>query len=137
MQNEPEGMVTTHKVFETHLHPHGCAWLDSSYEYTAYDKMVRMGLQPEKPLESMAEFEGYKPDFVVRGFGSPIVIEVWGMAESNAEYRRHMEDKRGVYRAMEQAGVLRLLEWNVERDKESGLTELIHKLRDLTRPARA
>ena len=137
VQNEPEGMVTTHKVFETYLHPYRCAWLDSSYEYTTYDKMVRMGLQPEKPLEPMEEFEGYKPDFVVRGSGSPIVIEVWGMAESNAEYRRHMEDKRGVYRAMERAGVLRLLEWNVERDRESGLTELINRLRNLTRPARS
>ena len=110
VQNEPDGMVTTRKVIETYLHPYRCAWLDSFCEYIVYDKMVRMGLQPEKPLEPMVEFEGYKPDFVVRGFGSPIVIEVWGMAESNAEYRCHMEDKQGVYRAMEQAGVLRLFD---------------------------
>ena len=137
VQNEPGGMVTTRKVFETYLHPYRCAWLDKSYEYAVYDKMVRMGLQPEKPLKPMAElaeFGDYKP-FVVRGFGLPIVIEVWGMAESNTEYRRHMKVKQDVYRMMEHGRVLRLLEWNVERDGESGLTELINKLRDLTRPA--
>jgi|GEM_PF-4250880 len=75
MRNEPEGMVTTHKVFETYLHLYRCAWLDSSYGYTTYRHTgVRMELQPAKPLEPLAEFGNYEPDFVVRGFELPIVI---------------------------------------------------------------
>lgn len=54
------------------------------------------------------------------------------MAESNAEYRRHMKGKQDVYRVMEQEGILRLLEWDVERDKVSGLTELQNKRRNQT-----
>ena len=124
--------TTTHRVFDTLVHPHGCVWLDSSYEWQVYAFLVSLHRMVEKPLQAAQEWFGFCPDFVIRGYAVPILIEVWGMAESNPVYRRHMETKRETYRSAQSAGIIQLVEWNVERDGNDGLDRLKQTIRRLT-----
>lgn len=127
--------VTTHRSFDTMVHPNGCVWVDSSHEFAVYDDLARFHIPVEKPALPSEEWFGFCPDFVIRGHGAPIVIEIWGLSQSNPEYHRHMLAKQKIYRAAASSGVIQFLEWDVELHGDVGRLRLIERVRKLTAKA--
>ena len=104
--------VITHAPFVMQIAEPGAVWVDSSYEETMYQELRKRGFSIEKPLVESEEFFGYRPDFVIRKLWLPIVLEVYGF-ENSEQYEKRKENKRKVYRAAMDVGLLIYLEWNV------------------------
>lgn len=90
----------------------GAIWVDSDYENTMYQELRKRNFAIEKSLLESEEFFGYKPDFVIRRLWLPAVIEVYGV-KNNEQYGKRKENKRKVYKAAMEMGLLIYLEWNV------------------------
>lgn len=102
----------THRPFIVQLVEPGGVWVESSYEAKLYYELRSRHFQLEKPLRDSDEFYGYRPDFVIRGFRSPVIIEVYGV-QNVASYDEHKETKRRVYRAAMAQGLIWYLEWDI------------------------
>ncbi|MCF8568532.1 hypothetical protein LLE49_27825 [Alicyclobacillus tolerans] len=109
---EMEYYEATHRPFLVQLVEPGGVWVDSSYEARLYHELRSRHFQVDKPLRDSEEFYGYRPDFVLRGFRSPVIIEVYGV-QNMASYDEHKETKRRVYRAAMAQGLVWYLEWDV------------------------
>ncbi|TDY38196.1 hypothetical protein C7445_1393 [Alicyclobacillus sacchari] len=101
----------------------GCAWVDSLVEYQFHEILMN-GLQRrpdvtvEKPLEGLAEYDGRRPDYVLRMEGKPpLIIEIWGMS-GKTDYDESKEKRRAFYRQLEKRGELRFLEWDSRNPRE-------------------
>ena len=126
-------LVSLQRVFDAIITNHGAVWVDSEYEEDLYYELHRICKDQqwniEKPYEPSDEFGGFQPDFVLRGPGKPIVIEVWGMMKTNEEYRDHAMYKIQTYRALERSGIIRYIGWDVEKDKKEGMYRLVETVR--------
>ena len=85
-----EHYEATHRPFLVHLVEPGGVWVDSTYEAKLYHELRYRKFQIEKPLRETDEFYEYRPDFVLRGFHRPVVIEVYGV-QNVVSYDEHKD----------------------------------------------
>jgi hypothetical protein len=112
---EQEGHFrATHKPLFVLIAVPGAVWTDSEYERDTYHELRNRNFKIEKPMQESEEFFGYRPDFVVRDFRLPVVIEVYGM-RGNQKYDEHKEVKREIYRKAMERGLIWYLEWDATR----------------------
>ncbi len=103
---------TTHKPVFVSIAEPGAVWVDSAYEMQVYHELRVRNFTIEKPMRETDEFFQYRPDFVLRDFRQPVVIEIYGM-RGNKAYNEHKEYKRKVYTAAMNHGLLQYIEWDV------------------------
>ncbi|MFD1676036.1 hypothetical protein [Alicyclobacillus fodiniaquatilis] len=97
------------------IYPDGAVWLDSSYEWQAYEFLLKQrGLAIVKPLMPSPEWYDFKPDFVLTNTKPQTVIEVWGMPDVFLHYHEQKKRKKKVYQYAQSLGKLQLIEWNVQ-----------------------
>ncbi|MCI0184750.1 hypothetical protein MM817_03047 [Acidibacillus sp. S0AB] len=117
-------------IVDAIIHPNGCVWLDSQHEKDLYEELLLRRLQIEKPLRPHDTWFGYRPDFVLRGWSRPVIVEVWGLMD-DVVYASHAAVKRNVYLAAEQAGVIYFLEWDVSAGSYRPMLEHLDEMRKL------
>lgn len=118
--------ITINHVFGVLIHPGGAVWLDSSYEWKAYDYLLEQGYSVEKPLLPSPEWYDFKPDFVLRNTRPPVVIEVWGMPDTFLHYHHQKERKKEAYQFAAQRGNLVFVEWDV--NENDGFSKFVAQL---------